>query len=175
MSTEYNIWTLNSSPEVMMFLQKLLELSATHTSLGRQREAIREGEQNTLRVKKCQQSVGVYGRCTVTSPMRKFTARIYALSVFTPKGCRSSSSIYISFLKLHYLQLQIARKHIIVLLIPIIHTLPPLSLSFHHPLSPPLLSPLTPCQGAPHHNRSEERRVGKECVSTCRSRWSPYH
>src|SRR3546814_13539725 len=30
--------------------------------------------------------------------------------------------------------------------------------------------------GAVHHvalNRSEERRVGKECVSTCRSRWSP--
>src|SRR3546814_9975090 len=27
--------------------------------------------------------------------------------------------------------------------------------------------------GAP--GRSEERRVGKECVSTCRSRWSPYH
>src|SRR3546814_12317521 len=29
-----------------------------------------------------------------------------------------------------------------------------------------------------HHNgitRSGERRVGKECVSTCRSRWSPYH
>src|SRR3546814_15518183 len=24
-------------------------------------------------------------------------------------------------------------------------------------------------------HRSEERRVGKECVSTCRSRWSPYH
>src|SRR3546814_14488001 len=24
-------------------------------------------------------------------------------------------------------------------------------------------------------NRSEERRVGTECVSTCRSRWSPYH
>src|SRR3546814_6343580 len=23
--------------------------------------------------------------------------------------------------------------------------------------------------------RSEERRVGKECVSTCRSRWSPFH
>src|SRR3546814_13516001 len=23
--------------------------------------------------------------------------------------------------------------------------------------------------------RSEERRVGKECVSACRSRWSPYH
>src|SRR3546814_17131876 len=28
-----------------------------------------------------------------------------------------------------------------------------------------------PCTG----QRSEERRVGKECVSTCRSRWSPYH
>src|SRR3546814_18839949 len=27
------------------------------------------------------------------------------------------------------------------------------------------------CHGA----RSEERRVGKECVSTCRSRWAPYH
>src|SRR3546814_10414861 len=26
-----------------------------------------------------------------------------------------------------------------------------------------------------HSVRSEERRVGKECVSTCRSRWSPYH
>src|SRR3546814_19322041 len=24
-------------------------------------------------------------------------------------------------------------------------------------------------------HRSEERRVGKECVSKCRSRWSPYH
>ena len=26
-----------------------------------------------------------------------------------------------------------------------------------------------------HLLRSEERRVGKECVSLCRSRWSPYH
>src|SRR3546814_7512142 len=26
-----------------------------------------------------------------------------------------------------------------------------------------------------NQTRSEERRVGKECVSTCRSRWSPYH
>src|SRR3546814_14738759 len=26
-----------------------------------------------------------------------------------------------------------------------------------------------------HKDRSEERRVGKERVSTCRSRWSPYH
>src|SRR3546814_20548035 len=37
-------------------------------------------------------------------------------------------------------------------------------------------SPLDPLT---HHqairDRSEERRVGKECVSTCRSRWSPYH
>src|SRR3546814_18083315 len=29
--------------------------------------------------------------------------------------------------------------------------------------------------GAVIFGRSEERRVGKECVSTCRSRWSPYH
>src|SRR3546814_4408285 len=28
---------------------------------------------------------------------------------------------------------------------------------------------------SPDGKRSEERRVGKECVSTCRSRWSPYH
>src|SRR3546814_11920693 len=28
---------------------------------------------------------------------------------------------------------------------------------------------------AVHRRRSEERRVGKECVSTCRSRWSPFH
>src|SRR3546814_20668424 len=27
----------------------------------------------------------------------------------------------------------------------------------------------------PFSARSEERRVGTECVSTCRSRWSPYH
>src|SRR3546814_19671448 len=32
------------------------------------------------------------------------------------------------------------------------------------------------CRGNVHHDhRSEERRVGKECVSTCRSRWSPDH
>src|SRR3546814_14200601 len=33
-------------------------------------------------------------------------------------------------------------------------------------------------ENAPRHTapfRSEERRVGKECVSTCRSRWSPTH
>src|SRR3546814_4724567 len=36
-----------------------------------------------------------------------------------------------------------------------------------------------PCDGdagaGADGGRSEERRVGKECVSTCRSRWSPYH
>src|SRR3546814_9729007 len=31
------------------------------------------------------------------------------------------------------------------------------------------------CAGPIRHTRSEERRVGKACVSTCRSRWSPYH
>ena len=34
------------------------------------------------------------------------------------------------------------------------------------------------CRGkflTPGENRSEERRVGKECLHACRSRWSPYH
>src|SRR3546814_17579611 len=37
--------------------------------------------------------------------------------------------------------------------------------------------PIGPCDTArpPLAHRSEERRGGKECVSTCRSRWSPYH
>src|SRR3546814_18949031 len=38
-------------------------------------------------------------------------------------------------------------------------------------------APCSPARAPPRHRsaRSEERRVGKECVSTCRSRWSPYH
>src|SRR3546814_13216651 len=35
-------------------------------------------------------------------------------------------------------------------------------------------SPWIACPSIPDSMRSEERRVGKECVSTCRSRWSPY-
>src|SRR3546814_12575359 len=31
------------------------------------------------------------------------------------------------------------------------------------------------CEKVLGKRRSDERRVGKECVSTCRSRWSPYH
>src|SRR3546814_12482689 len=34
---------------------------------------------------------------------------------------------------------------------------------------------LCPVCVTPLAQRSAERRVGKECVSTCRSRWSPYH
>src|SRR3546814_13912180 len=41
-----------------------------------------------------------------------------------------------------------------------------ISLSVHRLAGPQLAVP---------HQRSEERRVGKECVSTCRSRWSRYH
>src|SRR3546814_7567045 len=37
------------------------------------------------------------------------------------------------------------------------------------------LAVLADARAWPDHDRSEERRVGKECVSTCRSRWSPYH
>src|SRR3546814_13548027 len=47
---------------------------------------------------------------------------------------------------------------------------------------PPLVQPLRPYWLALvvafwviEEPRSEERRVGKECVSTCKSRWSPYH
>src|SRR3546814_14713842 len=36
-------------------------------------------------------------------------------------------------------------------------------------------TPLTSTDVKASFDRSEERRVGKECVSTCRSRWSPYH
>src|SRR3546814_3578742 len=36
-------------------------------------------------------------------------------------------------------------------------------------------STTTSCCSSAWQDRSEERRVGKECVSTCRSRWSPYH
>src|SRR3546814_3287957 len=39
-------------------------------------------------------------------------------------------------------------------------------------LASPLLAPSPAIE---YVERSEERRVGKECVSTCRSRWSPYH
>src|SRR3546814_19758611 len=38
-----------------------------------------------------------------------------------------------------------------------------------------LLLALVVAEAGRHRYRSEARRVGKECVSTCRSRWSPYH
>src|SRR3546814_10325154 len=39
----------------------------------------------------------------------------------------------------------------------------------------PLTAVVSEYIGVQGYMRSEERRVGKECVSTCRSRWSPYH
>src|SRR3546814_8901444 len=57
--------------------------------------------------------------------------------------------------------------------LPIFLTRPPLIASFF------ILAPTPPITiwqlGDIGAMRSEERRVGKECVSTCRSRWSPYH
>src|SRR3546814_10438188 len=44
-----------------------------------------------------------------------------------------------------------------------------------HPLAFILASLFIIAWAATGPMRSEERRVGKECVSTCRSRWSPYH
>src|SRR3546814_6996189 len=48
-------------------------------------------------------------------------------------------------------------------------TCPPVSISSH------LCPNRQPVSHTAMSGRSEERRVGKECVSTCRSRWSPYH
>src|SRR3546814_4681746 len=42
----------------------------------------------------------------------------------------------------------------------------------------PMVQPKTDLRASSYvawRRRSEERRVGNECVSTCRSRWSPYH
>src|SRR3546814_18819487 len=38
-----------------------------------------------------------------------------------------------------------------------------------------VINPILERLADPGVPRSEERRVGNECVSTCRSRWSPYH
>src|SRR3546814_15392602 len=60
------------------------------------------------------------------------------------------------------------------------HELPHEGVAHEHflPSGPFALLPMTDApadSGAPvHRSRSEERRVGKECVSTCRSRWAPY-
>src|SRR3546814_19227402 len=44
------------------------------------------------------------------------------------------------------------------------------------PIAPGTVSAQDPVEALVKiRNRSEERRVGKECGSTCRSRWSPYH
>src|SRR3546814_7685216 len=50
--------------------------------------------------------------------------------------------------------------------------LPGARLPAHEPLGRPAIDGVARCR---EQARSEERRVGKECVSTCRSRWSPYH
>src|SRR3546814_7493631 len=42
-----------------------------------------------------------------------------------------------------------------------------------HPL--PISTAVRELTGSSFHSRSEERRGGKECVSTCSYRWSPYH
>src|SRR3546814_15822738 len=63
---------------------------------------------------------------------------------------------------------------------PVLSTTTPTGRPKECPSSP--TNPVNTSSGAPAGlplekgtNRSEERRVGKECVGTCRSRWSPYH
>src|SRR3546814_3555779 len=46
------------------------------------------------------------------------------------------------------------------------------AIAVHQPAAPVRAAVVIGLDGV---RRSEERRVGKECVSTCRSRWSPYH
>src|SRR3546814_13280427 len=43
------------------------------------------------------------------------------------------------------------------------------------PFPAPVAAMKSPIAARLRADRSEERRVGKACVSTCRSRWSPYH
>src|SRR3546814_19719257 len=45
---------------------------------------------------------------------------------------------------------------------------------FEFVINEQLIHALQPVWKYHSHERSEERRVGKECVSTCRSRWAPY-
>src|SRR3546814_13496471 len=45
----------------------------------------------------------------------------------------------------------------------------------HHPAIDQLFNAFEQGRYVLRRERSEESRVGKECVSTCRSRWSPYH
>src|SRR3546814_14152189 len=49
------------------------------------------------------------------------------------------------------------------------------TLLLHSPQATIGVCMLCECEPLLCSKRSEERRVGKECVSTCRSRWSPYH
>src|SRR3546814_13692281 len=53
--------------------------------------------------------------------------------------------------------------------------LPELNLVVAHLRRHVVLRALGAVNDAKRLDRSEERRVGKACVSTCRSRWSPYH
>ena len=60
-----------------------------------------------------------------------------------------------------------------------VRRLGPLQLHHHQPSHLQIRRPAEPLPAAarvlPRPPRSEERRVGKECTSWCRSRWSPYH
>src|SRR3546814_2408853 len=53
--------------------------------------------------------------------------------------------------------------------------MPAASARSNSPCLTPPTQKMSDCTSSAAARRSEERRVGKECVSTCRSRWSPYH
>src|SRR3546814_16936771 len=59
--------------------------------------------------------------------------------------------------------------------VDIVELATPVGLDAEVPGQPGRLSGIIPIDCNADLRRSEERRVGKECASTCRSRWSPYH
>src|SRR3546814_11369469 len=85
----------------------------------------------------------------------------------------------------HYIDLEMellrSAMHSMVLNHESYHEFQQIRLGFSRRLSSLLQSCRSYLDHTPHHlnklesHRSERRRGGKECVSTCRSRWSPYH
>src|SRR3546814_13629119 len=102
--------------------------------------------------------------------LKQKTAYEMRISDWSSDVC-SSDLFCLNSKAVSFIQLFIS-KRLIVLRVVAYVSLDPMSValcfsSYSHDLSQML--------GIWNKDRSEERRVGKECVSTCRSRWSPYH
>src|SRR3546814_8912261 len=99
-----------------------------------------------------------------------------------PVSLRNDNLMFIVFMSLSlFFFFSSRRRHTRCALVTGVQTcaLPILSTSVHVRARSASVLP-APARGPPAAHRlrparSEERRVGKECVSTCRSRWWPYH